>query len=65
MTKRQIFRTNILGKTQCGKTGATSSGRFYYYAESEYNNLWAPDMVGPTEKDTEMVPLSLRDGKYG
>ena len=61
----QIFRTNVPGKTQCGKTGATSFGGFYYYTYSEYNNFWAPDMVGPTEKIIAAIPLSLGDKKYG
>ena len=31
-----IFRTNVPGKTQCGKTGAATLEGFYYYADFEY-----------------------------
>ena len=44
-----IFRTNVPGKTQCEKIGATTLEGFIIM-QNLNTIFWAPEMVGPTEK---------------
>ena len=36
---QRYFWTNVLEKTQCKKTGATTNGLYYYAIVSEYKSL--------------------------
>ena len=60
----QIFRTNVPGKTQCGKTGATALEGFIIM-QNLNTTFWPLEMDFPTEKLHGSSTLSLGDKKYG